>query len=88
MSAITYCTNYCKNYFSLAQSAFRRHNPLAEIVMQLVHFVNTWMNLKSDKKLNTYRHTMYMQQLKRMESFISQGSPYGYERGLKIDRKF
>lgn len=74
-------------YINLALQALRRSNPIQEIAQRIQAFVYTLFTHKSNVKLTKYRQSLYIQQLRRMEGFISQGSPYRY-RGEKMDRRF
>lgn len=74
-------------YFNLAVQAFQRNNPILELVNRINALVYMIVNYQSNVKLNKFRHNLYMQQLRRMEGFLSQASPYTY-RGNKIDRRF
>ncbi len=74
-------------YVNLAIQMFQRSNPIGELVSRFYVVINMLLTYKSNVKLNKYRHSLYMQQLKRMEGFIVNGSPYTY-RGNKMDRKF
>ncbi len=74
-------------YFNLAVQAFQRNNPVLEVVNRVSILVYNIINYKSNVKLTKYRHNLYLQQLKRMEGFLSEASPYQY-RGGKMDRKF
>jgi hypothetical protein len=74
-------------YFTMAKQAFQRSNPLSGIVPHLLQFWSLVVNYKSNVRLNQYRKSLYVQQLKRMESFLAEGSPYQY-RGKKMDRQF
>jgi hypothetical protein len=73
-------------YFNLARQALQRNNPVMEVVARLHMLFRMLMTYNSNVKLNKYRHSLYMQQLKRMEGFISHGSPYSYKGG-KMDRR-
>ncbi len=74
-------------YLNLAIQAFQRSNPIGEMVESFHAFVSMILNYKSNAKLNRFRHNLYMQQLNRMEGFLTNSSPYTH-RGVKIDRKF
>jgi hypothetical protein len=74
-------------YFNLAKQALQRNNPVLDAINRIVSLITTVMTYNSNVKLNKYRHNLYIQQLRRMEGFISQGSPYRY-RGEKMDRRF
>lgn len=74
-------------YINLAIQALQRSNPIGELVNSVQSVVYMLMNYNSNVKLNKYRHSLYMQQLRRMEGFLSQGSPYTC-RGEKMDRRF
>lgn len=73
------------SYVNLAVQMFQRTNPLGEIVAAIQSFANLILNYNSTVKLNKFRHNLYVQQLRRMEGFLSQESPY---EGVKINRQF
>lgn len=74
-------------YFNYALQMMRQVNPVLEIWTRIQSIAQVLMTYNSSVKLNKFRHNLYMQQLYRMESFISQGSPYNV-RGTKMDRRF
>ncbi len=74
-------------YINLAIQAFQRSNPIHEVMGRINAVIHMLVNYQSDVKLNKFRHSLYEQQLKRMEGFLSQASPYQYQ-GVKIDKKF
>ncbi len=74
--------------WNLAVQAFQRNNPILEMVARFQQLVYMIKNYNSNVKLNKFRHNLYMQQLHRMERFLSESSPYRVERGKKIDRRF
>jgi hypothetical protein len=75
-------------YLNLAIQAFQRSNPIGEMVDSFMSMVSMVINYKSNAKLNRFRHNLYMQQLNRMEGFLTNASPYASSKGVKIDRKF
>jgi len=77
-----------QNLYHLLVSYFQRQNPVLMIVGQVQASLNFVMTYQSNVKLNRFRHSLYVQQLKRMEGFIAQGSPYEAGRGEKINRQF
>lgn len=75
-------------YFNLAIQALQRSNPIGELMDRLRDAIDLLLNYHSNIKLNRYRHSLYMQQLRRMEGFLTNSSPYSNARGVKIDRRF
>lgn len=74
-------------YFNVAMQALQRNNPVLQVMASIQQALALIMNYKSNLRLNKYRQSLYMQQLRRMEGFITEGSPYQH-RGVKMDRKF
>jgi hypothetical protein len=74
-------------YINLAVQALQRNNPILELLARIQSTIDLVLNYQSNVKLNKYRHSLYQQQLKRMEGFLTTSSPYTY-RGNKMDRRF
>ena len=75
-------------YINYAVQLAQRNNPIIEMASRIAAAVNMLLNYQSNVKLNKYRHNLYEQQLRRMEGFLTQGSPYTQYRGTRVDRKF
>lgn len=80
-------TTKLQNLFHLIVGSFQRNNPILQLVARFEMTIQFMLNYRSNVKLNRFRHSLYMQQLQRMEGFIQSGSPYQV-RGEKIDRRF
>jgi hypothetical protein len=74
-------------FFNLTLQLLQRNNPIQQALEAVTAFINLVFNYQSDVKLNKFRQSLYMQQMRRMENYLSQASPYQYQ-GNKIDRRF
>lgn len=74
-------------YLNFAIQLFQRNNPIEMVVASFQQWTHMLKNYNSNAKLNKFRHGMYVQQMKRMERYLSEGSPYQHQ-GIKMDRRF
>jgi hypothetical protein len=73
-------------YLTIAVQMFQRSNPISQVTAafhQVLYFLSTY---RSNVKLNKFRHSLYVQQMQRMEGYL-QDTPQQYQ-GHKMDRKF
>ncbi len=74
-------------FIQLSIDYFKRNNPVEAVVVNMVQTAYNLITLKSRMKLLKYRFMLERQKLERIETTLTQFSPYETQ-GSKMDRRY